>query len=128
MFMIEVETSGPLFDGDPDKILDDFVADAVLHVAQQGLAEWHTLLDSSLQHPTGHYESQLMVDVLAPDIAVVDDDQMIYGPWLEGTGSRNATTQFKGYAAARRAAQALEARVPQVLAPDVARLIRRLEG
>jgi hypothetical protein len=32
----------------------------------------------------------------------------VYGPWLEGVGSRNATTRFKGYRAFRKAANALE--------------------
>lgn len=27
----------------------------------------------------------------------VDDNGVIYGPWLEGVGSRNRTTRFKGY-------------------------------
>lgn len=27
----------------------------------------------------------------------VDDNGVIYGPWLEGVGSRNKTTRFKGY-------------------------------
>jgi hypothetical protein len=34
----------------------------------------------------------------------------VYGPWLEGVGSRNNTTRFKGYHAFRNAAQALQQR------------------
>jgi len=32
----------------------------------------------------------------------VTDSGIVYGPWLEGTGSRNRTTRFKGYAMWRR--------------------------
>src|SRR3546814_20243239 len=34
-----------------------------------------------------------------------------YGPWLEGVGSRNNTTRFKGYHAFRKAADALDRRI-----------------
>jgi hypothetical protein len=39
----------------------------------------------------------------------VHDDGVIYGPWLEGTGSRNApVTRFPGYGSFRRASQQLD--------------------
>jgi len=53
----------------------------------------------------------------------------VYGPWLEGTGSRNQTTNFKGYKSARLATAALvNRRLPVLLAPYVEQLIRRLGG
>lgn len=39
---------------------------------------------------------------------VVTTELATYGPWLEGTGSRNETTRFKGYHGFRLAAQALD--------------------
>lgn len=38
---------------------------------------------------------------------VVTNELATYGPWLEGTGSRNLTTRFKGYHGMRKAAQVL---------------------
>jgi hypothetical protein len=39
----------------------------------------------------------------------VDDSGVIYGPWLEGTGSRNApVTRFRGYATFRKVASRIE--------------------
>jgi hypothetical protein len=40
---------------------------------------------------------------------IVTNEIATYGPWLEGTGSRNLTTRFKGYNGMRRAALALNA-------------------
>jgi len=39
----------------------------------------------------------------------ISDNGVIYGPWLEGVGSRNATTRFKGYANYRRNVQQIQA-------------------
>lgn len=125
---IGVHVSGPLFDDDTHKIMSEFVTEAVQEVGAQGLANWHTHLDASLKHPTGWYEEHLTSELMAPDVDIMHDKGMIYGPWLEGTGSRNQTTKFKGYAAARLAAQELEAQADQVLQPAVQRLIARLGG
>jgi hypothetical protein len=127
MFTIEAEVSGPLFE-DPDKIMREFTTEAVEQVASQGLADWHILLDLALQHPTGYYEAHLTMDLVTANTAIDSDRQVVYGPWLEGTGSRNDTTQFKGYNAARMATQQLQGQVDTVLAPAVAALTRRLNG
>ncbi len=129
MYTVEIETDGPLFDGRWQPALEEFVTDAVDEVARQGLANWHTALDLSLRHPTGHYESMLTEELVTSEVAVVHDRGMVYGPWLEGTGSRNSpVTSFPGYAGARRATQQLESQVDRVLAPLVVNLVRHLNG
>jgi hypothetical protein len=57
---------------------------------------------------SGHktYTLPVVVDDMATDIAVTTD-LASYGPWLEGTGSRNDTTRFKGYHGFRIATQEL---------------------
>ena len=62
---------------------------------------------------------------MASDV-VVHDRRIIYGPWLEGVGSRNATTRFKGYSSFRRAFQELERQAPRLVEQDVRRLIAKL--
>ena len=123
-----IKISGALLTGGALPAIDNFVTEAVYQVGAQGLADWHAGLDASLQHPTGHYESQLMLDVQSPDVVVLHDQGMVYGPWLEGTGSRNRTTKFKGYKQARLAAQGLGRKVPTVVAPYLELLVRRLNG
>lgn len=52
------------------------------------------------------YTLPVVVDSSAE--TVVTTDLATYGPWLEGTGSRNETTRFKGYHGFRRAGQELD--------------------
>jgi hypothetical protein len=128
MYSIEIEATGPLFDGQWQPAVDDFCTEAVQEVGAQALANWHTFLDASIRNPTPYYETQLVSELVTADLDIVWDRGIIYGPWLEGTGSRNETTRFKGYASARRATQQVEGQIDQVLIPVVARLTRRLNG
>src|SRR5438094_9941435 len=72
-------------------------------IAMEELADYTryevlTQLGSVLQHPTGYYESQAVKDRVAPQTYSINDSNVIYGPWLEGIGSRNApVTRFAGY-------------------------------
>jgi hypothetical protein len=59
---------------------------------------------------------------------VVDDSNVIYGPWLEGVGSRNEKTRFKGYFTFRKAAQKLNDMAQHTVDAAVAKLVGRLNG
>jgi hypothetical protein len=50
---------------------------------------------ADFKHPTGHYRSQL--HVVTRGVVEVNDSASVKGPWLEGTGSRNSRSRFKGY-------------------------------
>jgi hypothetical protein len=52
---------------------------------------------------------------------------VIYGPWLEGVGSRNRTTRFKGYFTFRRTAQQLKSRSTAVANGVLRRYLSRME-
>jgi hypothetical protein len=123
--------SGPLFDGRAEVALRAGVQ-AVRHkLADEAQKLTVATLASSIQHEgtgkalravtqtdvsrtyvtTGGSKSYSL-PVVVGDIAtdtVVTTDLATYGPWLEGTGSRNDTTRFKGYHAFRQAAQQLDA-------------------
>jgi hypothetical protein len=71
---------------------------AMEEVADYTRYEVLSQLGAVLQHPTGYYESQIVKDRVAPETYSVNDSNVIYGPWLEGIGSRNApVTRFEGY-------------------------------
>ena len=53
---------------------------------------------------TRTYTMPIIVEDPAVETIVTSGNAM-YGPWLEGTGSRNATTRFKGYHGYRLASQ-----------------------
>jgi len=126
--MTSVMISGPFFDERNAAARRQLEDDGLNRLGGQGLADWHQLLDASIRNPTPYYETQLMTERAGGDTQLIHDRDVIYGPWLEGVGSRNATTRFKGYHALRAAAQQLEAQAPQVLAPLVDLAVGRLNA
>jgi hypothetical protein len=122
---IGITVRGPLFDGQAAHVVRDFLDDATWEVGSQGLADVHRLLDASIRHPTPYYETQLTVQRIDQGVSV-NDRGVVYGNWLEGTGSRNRTTRFKGYYSFRRATQELEQKVPVLVEPILRRHLSRL--
>ncbi len=124
---VDATAAGPLFDSrfgeETRRLLDEIEWD----VGQQALAEVHLLLDQSIRNPTPYYETQVRMERAQGDVSV-NDSGVVYGPWLDGSSSRNKTTRFKGYAAFRRAAQRVEAQVPRLAEPALQRAVRRLDG
>lgn len=100
---VKVTATGPLFDGRAAAAVQRFTDDARDTIAARGedlvLAE----LGMVLRHPTGYYESQIRSERVTADTDRVSDGGVVYGPWLEGTGSRNSpVTRFAGYGHWRR--------------------------
>lgn len=112
---------GPLFDGRAKAYVRAYVDEAEQQLARTAGDDVHNTLHHVLRHPTGYYESHVTVERNE-----VNDGGVIYGPWLEGTGSRNRTTRFKGYATFRRVAQKLQGKAVRVVEPQTRRLMRRL--
>lgn len=111
MSTVEVTLSGPLLDGRAGPIIQAMGREMQTDIATQGYADVMGNLNASLRNPTPYYETQVVVQDRADDL-VVHDRGVIYGPWLEGFGSRNATSRFKGYSNWRRAFQTLEKKAP----------------
>jgi len=129
MSVYDVHTSGPLFSaGLADEVLRTFEREIVHDVTAQASADVHTNLHDSIRHPTPYYETQVRMQTLSEAEGSVNDRGIIYGPWLEGTGSRNRTTRFKGYSSFRRAKQSTEAKVIRLVGPALARCVQRLGG
>jgi hypothetical protein len=124
--MAEVTFTGPLFDGAAPHVIAKMAGDCGQAMAEHAEFVWQMKMDDSFRHPTGAYQSQ--INIARRDQAfVVNDRGSVYGPWLEGTGSRNApVTKFKGYASARYTAQAVQRQVPEVCAPIVAKAIAEI--
>jgi hypothetical protein len=107
---VEINVSGPIFDGRAAAAAAEFTEQIKQDVAAQGYANVMTNLNTSIRHPTPYYETQVTTSRHG-DALVVNDRDIIYGPWLEGVGSRNNTTRFKGYFSFRRATQELRKQV-----------------
>lgn len=122
-----VHTSGPLFDGHAEELLAEAVkavrrklSDRGEQLAREAFAgQIHddhgrflgsiTSIDSTRAFTTasGH-KSYTMTVPVDPSESAVTSSVATYGPWLEGTGSRNDSTRFKGYHGFRRAGQELD--------------------
>lgn len=87
-----------------------------------------TLLAAVLKHPTGYYQSKIRAHRHSTH-TIIDDGRVVYGPWLEGTGSRNyPVTRFKGYHTFRRASQILPEKAHAIARRNVHKAVRELNG
>ena len=106
---VTVHTPGALFDGRAEIALHDYLDRVHRDVAARGADIVGTGLIRVLKHPTGYYESHIRSERAGVLTSHVWDDLVIYGPWLEGVGSRNfPVTRFRGYSTFRRAGQQLD--------------------
>lgn len=125
---VSVRYSGPIFSASRTaaamKKIDD---DAEEDIADAVYDEVQSNLKRSLKHPTGYYQSRITKERAGAGWKV-HDGGVIYRCWLEGVGSRNKTTRFKGYASFRRAKQAVEARAAGIGQRSVSRHIGKLGG
>jgi hypothetical protein len=123
-----IHVEGPIFDGRAPRIMDDIAEAVVDDVAAQGFADIGFTLIRVLKHPTGYYQSQIRNRQLGPHTRVLYDNRVIYGHWLEGTGSRNSpVTRFEGYWTFRRVTQGLKRKAPGIAQATVRRHLGRLQ-
>lgn len=123
---VRTELRGPVFDKAASKaaanrmivgINDAIAVEAVNRIKQR--------LGQVLQNPTGFYESRIQVDRRTV-YRGVSDGGVVYGGWLEGVSSRNATTRFKGYRTFRTIRQDIDNIATQIAEPLVAQYVREM--
>jgi hypothetical protein len=125
--MDNVKITGPLFDGRAARAVDDFLDEATREIAERGVNEVQARLGQVLQNPTGSYQSKVVTD-RASESWTVTDGGAVYGPWLEGTSSRNQSTRFRGYQTFRKIRQELEGKVEDIADPILDRHLSRMGG
>lgn len=100
---LTVEKLGPTIEGMAEPLIDLMMEGALAEVASYTKHEVSMELVQVLQHPTGYYESKIQAEPRDIGQWSINDSNVIYGPWLEGIGSRNApVTRFPGYHTFRR--------------------------
>lgn len=116
-FLLQIRTrmryDGPIFDFRARRAFNDFKEELEEEAAEWVLDHIKDTFHASFKNPTGYYESNVRIRNTSGGHEVWDGGQggPVYGPWLEGVGSRNRTTRFKGYHAFRKAASALDRRI-----------------
>ncbi|RKN61862.1 hypothetical protein D7231_31820 [Streptomyces klenkii] len=114
-FTIDVDARGPLFDGRAAAVTEEYARDVRDTVAEFAEEQVLRLTGSYFRRPTGYYESRVETRTESPQVARVHDSGVVYGPWLEGTGSRNyPVTRFKGYGHWSQARELTRARAGQI--------------
>jgi hypothetical protein len=119
------EMSGPLFNGQAEGIIDDFLDDAREIVSARLLSRWMENMDRAFKNPTPYYETQVLAQIVSDNVTVVHDRGIVYGPPLEWG---HPHTSFRGYHSLTRAHAATEQEIPELLAGAQARMVARLNG
>jgi hypothetical protein len=126
---IDIDFQGPLFDGRAERAMADACDDARDDIA--AYAEERVLLGTSMHFKTRtpYYETRITTERVTSEVSLVHDQGVVYGPWLEGVGSRNyPATRFRGYGHWRAAKQAVELRGPQIAEAAVSRHMPEMGG
>ena len=123
-FKVAFKVNGPLF-GSPSNEVKKFLVMAKEEIAKQGVNRIKQRLGQVLENPTGRYESHVRTERQRNDF-MITDLPVVYGPWLEGTGSRNAASRFKGYRTFRIIRQELDSEVIKITRSEVEQLVKRL--
>lgn len=109
--MVDYIATGPLFDGRATQALIDYKHDLTVKLGNIAEQRVRMDLDLVLKHQTGYYRSAIHVeggDDMGGESIRVTDTPVVYGPWLEGVGSRNSpVTRFRGYHTFRKVFQQL---------------------
>lgn len=116
---VEVTKHGPLFDDRIQSMINAGLTSGEAKAAKRGLQMLRGEFATHFRMPTGYYESQVHI-ATEPGGYKLTDGGVVYGWWLEGVGSRNATTRFKGYSIWRRVGQALEPEAVTIIEREIA--------
>ncbi len=130
---IHVATKGPLFTGVAGADLEATIASVKQAVAEEADRKWQDNMTASFKNPSSppHYQSKINIAKRDADLVVSDGypgSGVMYGPWLEGVGSRNASTRFKGYFAMRRAANSIAQKASALAKPIIDAFVNKTNG
>lgn len=104
---IWVDASGPLFDGQAEQAIRDWMDAVKKEVGELGVRKLDTFDMDKTGRATGRYQSEVRYEVVGRYNDVLISDPVVYGPWLEGVSERNRSTRFKGYHLWRKTRQYL---------------------
>jgi hypothetical protein len=142
LFNIDIDAHGPVFDGVAEGVVHRFCRDLENKIGDIGVAMIRAYLPTQYQylrnpaslgwHKDKHFIPGYYEDVIhkldVVDAVLIHDTPCVYGPWLEGVGSRNATTRFKGYHTFRIIAQGLNAVATDIAVSELPRYIEEMNS
>ena len=131
-----VTFKGPIFENAPAK-----VQNGIGDILQAGIEAGEDRLDQMLrprpagvylavtgpQGSKGNYRRNVHGRLQDNLHALITDGGVVYGPWLEGTSSRNDTSRFKGYSSFRKTRDWLEKEIVGIADRVIKKLMRKLD-
>lgn len=119
---------GPFFHSDPT-LFSRYVKEAegaIADATHRKVNAFQSLFFRYNSSPPTGYASRSVRTRAMSDHHVVTDSGIVYGPWLEGVGSRNQTTRFKGYAIFRRTTASMQREAVSWAQPIIDRMVKEL--
>jgi hypothetical protein len=126
---IEVTFRGPLFDGRAERAAQDACDEARDKIAEFAQDRVLAGTAANFKTRTPYYETRVTTTRVSSEVSLVWDQGVVYGPWLEGVGSRNfPVTRFRGYRFWRAAKHAVATRGPEMAEQAVRRHLSEMGG
>lgn len=126
MARVTVKLTGPLFRSNAAGQLQQVVELSRMDFADEVLDDLRSAT-GVFKNPTGRYKSLLHAEHAA-NLSTLLPGNLPYVAWIEGTGSRNATTRFKGYWIFRNVRNAAANRYEMFMWRELRPAIQRLFG
>lgn len=124
---VNVNSRGPIFDGRAQRAARDYKDQVDYRVANEAENLVRAQLARSIRVRTPYYETRVGVERSSRGGYEVTDHGVVYGPWLEGTGSRSyPVTRFRGYRAFSRARALIQQRAPGIARRLLSRYTARM--
>jgi hypothetical protein len=129
MLTITVSSTLPmLVSGGGQRAVTSFLTRAVGDLIQFANVDVHDRCVRSFVDPTPYYWTQITRTRMTSTSERLHDRGVSYGPWLEGTSSRNTRSRFKGYRMWELSRARMEAEAHDIVAPAADQLVRDLGG
>jgi len=146
---VTIKSEGPFFER-RNKIVRDTMNNAINNLLQLGEQRldkvlrprdtrpgvFKTRAQAGKQASTGHYRRNVHADMKKASsfakttsaVGKIHDSGVVYGPWLEGTSSRNLSTRFPGYSSFRRTKDYLDKLSPKILNAHIKKATKQMNG
>lgn len=125
MISLKVDKKGALFDGRAEAAVTRFTEDATKTLVSVATQMVKLRFGSRIRVNTGYFLGRITGEVTG-SIGRVYTKFLLYGYWLEGVGSQNQTTRFKGYWGYRDTFIEVDANSKQILKPLIEKLTREM--
>lgn len=126
---VDVAMRGVWIEGRAGPLVREFNEDAKKLVTTEGENQLRQRIPAKTKKSTGKFAGSISTHDFAKGRTIAPVyPQVLYGPWLEGTSTRNASTRFKGYRFFKLTRAWLKKNVGPIVQDRFRELIAKLNG